>query len=492
MLHTILSLALTTYAPPEQPPAADDAPAPEDGKAPADAPTTETTTETNPEATEETTTETTTGADANADEPAGPTFVPGVQAFLRGEGRINPDFNSGGGGANQGAVLERVRLQALASWGPVSAFAQAQDARSWGFEASSASNEANTDLHQGWMQLGGKKDALDGFVRLGRQEITIGNQRLIGPLAWMPNARSFDAAMFHGQAGRFELDLFGAMMQPPGVVSAPDPMDPMAPPLTANSNGAQLAGLVFGVDIHKAVNAQVVGLFDRADARNDALTFDRQIANTGLRVFGEPIDGLKYDAEGNVQFGENNTRTHFAWAWAARVDYVYKKPKVKPGAHVGYAMASGESCTGDPSADPAEPCGATDSNEFFNFYPTNHMHYGFADLMGWRNMRELEAGVMIAIPEVLEKLEVKYHYFQLNVPDGRWSNAGGANVGAGWDPDNDDRNLGHEIDVFAVIKPWKPLFIQPGYGVFIPVGAGKKIGGDDPQHYLWLWLVAEF
>lgn len=419
-----------------------------------------------------------------------PTFTPGVHAFLRGEGRINPDFAADAGAENQAAVLERVRLQLLANWGPVSGFVQFQDARSWGFEGSTVSNEANTDLHQGWMELGGKKNDLSGFIRLGRQQINIGNQRLIGALGWAATARSFDTIMLHGQAGRFKLDLFGAMLQMPGQVSAPDPMDPMAPDLTANTAGNQLVGLVFGADIHDAIKAELVGLYERADARNGALGFERNIANTGLRLFGEPVKGLKYDAEGNVQFGNNQTRKHFAWAWAARVDYVYGKPKVKPGVHVGYAMASGEACTGDPSA--GEACGNAQSREFFNFYPTNHMHYGFVDLLGWRNMRELEAGVMIAIPAVLKKLEVKYHFQQLNDPTGRWSNAGGASVGAGWDPTNTARTLGHQIDLYAVIKPWEVLFIQPGYGVFLPAGAGESLGGTDPQHFLWLWMMVTF
>ena len=424
-----------------------------------------------------------------------PTFHPGVQAFLRGEGRINPDFESGGGAcircqADQGAVLQRVRLQALAIWGPVSGFAQVQDARSWGFEASTASNDANTDLHQGYMELGGGDDRMSGFVRAGRQEILIGQQRLIGPLAWMPNARSFDALRIHGQFGKFSLDVFGVMLQPPGVVTAPDPMDPSNPPLTEDSAGGQLAGGLFAAKVHKAFNGEVLGLYVREGAKNNALAFDRKIGNAGLHVFGEPVDGLTYDAEGNVQVGTFNTRDHFAWAWAGKVKYVYKKPKVKPGAHVGYAMASGESCTNDPSA--GMGCGAADSSEFFNFYPTNHIHYGLVDRLGWRNMRDFEVSAMVAIPPIAKVISVTYHYFQLNVPDGRWSNAGGANIGSGWDPDNTNRNLGHEIDVIAVLKPWEPLFIQPGYGVFIPVGAGKNIGGPDPQHYLWLWLVATF
>ncbi len=344
------------------------------------------------------------------------------------------------------------------------------------------------------MQVEGSMAAreVSGFVRAGRQEINIGNQRLVGALAWLPNARSFDALLVHGQAGRFSFDLFGALLQPPGVVSAPDSTDPLAPDLTANSAGAQLTGLVFGVGIHDTVNAELVGLYDSADARDGALAFKRGIFNTGLRLFGEPISGLDYDVEGDLQFGENQGHDHFAWAWAGRLDYLWRKTKVTPGGHIGYAMASGEPCSGSPSASPPYACGNSRSREFFNFYPTNHMHYGFVDLAGWRNIRDLEAGLMIAHSPVLKRLEVKYHFLQLQNSTGRWSNAGGASVGIGWDPTNRDHNLGHEVDVFAVLKPWKPLLVQLGYGVFIPVGAGKKLGGSDPQHFLWLWLVVGF
>lgn len=426
-----------------------------------------------------------------AGQGGGLSFSPGVQTFLRGEGRLNPDFDANGGAADLGQVLERVRIQAHAKWGPVSGFVQVQDARTWGFEGSTVSNEANTDLHQGWGQVGGERGKLSGYVRAGRQEIAIGKQRLIGPLAWMPNARSFDALALHGAYGNYSLDGFLAIMQPMGTVTEPDPTDPTAPDLTADSQGAQLAGLWFGARPHKAINAEILGLVLRNDGQNGNINFERTLGNVGARLWGEPLDGLTYDAEANVQFGDNNGRDHLAWAWAADLQYVHKKLKrVKPGAAVGYAMGSGEECVNAPG-DPAG-CGAAESTEFFNFFPTNHLHYGFVDLLGWRNMRNLEAQVFVGIPKIAKKIGVKYHFFQLQEAAGRWSNAGGANVGVGWDETNTDNNLGHEIDIFAVFKPWEPLFIQPGYGVFLPTGAGKTLGGDDPQHYLWLWMVFEF
>ena len=133
-------------------------------------------------------------------------------------------------------------------------------------------------------------------------------------------------------------------------------------------------------------------------------------------------------------------------------------------------------------------CGGSKSTEFFNFYPTNHVHYGIMDLFGWRNLRDLEAGFNF-VPAKPLQFVATYHFFQLHQASGRWSNAGGANVGIGWDPNNTENNLGHEIDAVLTYRPWEPLMFRPGYGVFLPTGAGSTLGGPHAQHFAYLWLV---
>ena len=152
-------------------------------------------------------------------------------------------------------------------------------------------------------------------------------------------------------------------------------------------------------------------------------------------------------------------------------------------------MASGSRCTGSSAAGVAN-CGAATSSDFFNFYPTNHIHYGLVDLLGWRNMRDLEVSGSLAVDWFSASLG--YHFFQLNEASGRWRDAAGGQVGSGWDTTNTDRTLGHEFDVVATLKPWKPLMVQPGYGVFLPRKAGRTLGGDSPQHFVYLWLVTTF
>lgn len=413
-----------------------------------------------------------------------PEFSPGVQVFLRGEGRVNPDFGAASA-PDTGTVLQRARIQLAASWGPLRAFVQVQDARTWGFEASTISNEANTDLHQGFLELGGKADSrpLSGYVRAGRQEVAWGNERMVGSLLWLPGARSFDAVRAVGRASIVELDMFVALLSPRRTVVD----DSVDPPQSASSAGAQLAAAKLSLDIAKAVNVEGMALAVFEDAQDGDLSFERRITDFGGRVWGTPLAGLTYDVEGHGQVGRVRNQDHRAWAWAANLEYMYGKHRVKPGGHLGYAMASGHRCTMASDA-----CGNADNNDFYNFFPTNHIHYGIADQMNWSNMRDLEVAAKLGFDKLLTAV-LAYHYFQLQEPEGRWTNAGGGLVGSGWDPANTSRGLGHELDAFVTLKPWAPyLLVQPGYALFVPVDAGARLAGDTPQHFAFLWLVGTF
>jgi len=413
-----------------------------------------------------------------------PEFSPGVQVFLRGQGRVNPDFGAGSA-QNTGTVLERARIQLGATWGPLKAFVQVQDARAWGFEASTTSNQANTDLHQGFLELGGESEtrSLSGYVRAGRQEVAWGKQRMVGSLLWLPGARSFDAVRAVGKASIVELDMFVALLSPRATL-----VDPSTdPPQSEKSAGAQLAAGKLSFDIHKAINVEGMALSVFEDGTAADLSFERRIADFGGRVWGAPLAGLTYDVEGHGQVGRVRDQDHRAWAWAANVGYMYGKHRVKPGGHVGYAMASGHQCTMA-----TEACGNADNNDFYNFFPTNHIHYGIADQMNWSNMRDLEVAAKLGFDKLLTAV-LAYHYFQLQEPDGRWTNAGGGLVGSGWDPTNTGRGLGHELDAFVTLKPWDShLMVQPGYALFLPVDAGARLAGDTPQHFAFLWLVGTF
>jgi len=94
----------------------------------------------------------------------------------------------------EGHIYQRARLGVNAVVSEdTQAFLQIQDSRVWGFETSTLDNTQNADFHQAWGQW--KKQWSDAGVRLrgGRQELSYGNERILGAVGWSNVGRSFDA-----------------------------------------------------------------------------------------------------------------------------------------------------------------------------------------------------------------------------------------------------------------------------------------------------------
>jgi hypothetical protein len=411
-------------------------------------------------------------------------FEPGVMVFLRGQTRQNPDFTQAGPDATE--VLSRLRLQALLRWRGLSGFAQVQDHRAWGSRGEGDA-AGGLGFQQGWIEVKGRTESgASGSIKVGRQEIGWGKHRLIGTFPWAPQGRSFDALRLQGELRWAGLELFYAMMERPRTFEVSDASTEPPTPLAVHTQGAHLAAAKLHMTPHRAFGAELMSLFDIADASPTELTRDRMIADIGARVWGEPVDGVTYDVEAHGQFGRMGSLAHRAWAAAAIVRAAAPTEPVMPGVQLGYAIASGHACTGATDA----ACAPTQSNDFFNFYPTNHPHYGILDRFGWSNMRDAEAGLFLKKDDLIEVSAI-YHFFQMNQRGGRWRDSGGNIIGAGWDVDEESLTLGHEVDVLVTAKLWKPLWLQPGYGVFVPTAAGARLAGPDTQHFVFLWIIFE-
>ena len=255
-----------------------------------------------------------------------------------------------------------------------------------------------------------------------------------------------------------------------------------------HTRGVTLGAIRLGLEPHEAANVEVMALVDRAGPSPTQRERDRLVADAGVHVFGEPVkDVLTYDVEPHGQLGRWNGARHRAWAFAGIVRAQLPKPEVHPGLHLGYAMGSGNACTGEPGT----TCSPIIRREFFNFYPTNHPPYGNLDLNDWSNLHDAEGGVFVREDSGFEVSAI-YHSFWLNDPRGAWTDSGSRLVGTGWDPTNIEAHLGQELDVILTYTPWAPLMIQPGYGFFVPGAAARRIAGGDVQHFVYLWAVLTF
>src|ERR1043166_7575731 len=104
--------------------------------------------------------------------------------------------------------LERIRINLdFKVTDDIEVFVQPQDQRTWGQEASVLSDERNLDVHQGFAEI---RNLLDQplSVKLGRQELSYGDQHLISPLDWNNVSRAWDGIKLHYTPGPVMLDAF--------------------------------------------------------------------------------------------------------------------------------------------------------------------------------------------------------------------------------------------------------------------------------------------
>jgi hypothetical protein len=396
------------------------------------------------------------------------TLTPLLEARFRPEVRANVYGNGVQLAKSLHFVTSRVRLGLDGQWKFLRVMMQIQDARLFGTRPG-FDDGGSFALHQGILEFGNDDR---GYVRVGRQEINYGNQRMIGALDWLMGARSFDALRLHGFFGdKVEVDAFGSMLarQQDFIVD-----DTVTPPVTEQNNGSYLAAInaIYKHSAKLRMEGYVLYRHDRPFAavplapRND-------IISPGVFVTGVPVDGLKYTGELTMQGGKQVGQAFFAFAVSGDVEYTFDA-KWKPTLYGGFAYASGN--------EQGEKLG-----EFNNFFPTNHKFYGAADLFGLRNLIDGHLAVGVTTPNSPVGLKLELLNMALADPSARWSQAGGLTLGQ--NAANTTRNLGQEIDALFKWRFVQWASLSGGYTVFIPNQGARNLGHDIATHWAYAMIT---
>ncbi|MBI1984222.1 MAG: alginate export family protein [Acidobacteria bacterium] len=393
----------------------------------------------------------------------------GGQIRFRAEVRQNSDLSAEASDARN-FVGQRLRFHVRAKVSDnVEAFAQFQDSRLWGEELSTASNDNLTDLHQGFVQV---KDFLaPGLgLKVGRQELIYGTERLLGAFGWDNIGRSFDAVKMGYSSTSLASDWFAAKL--------------VDRPSTGRGDRDQyLYGAYNQFFRQRPQHLEAYGIFFRDGLRTAGEIAGRGTKATGIMTLGARSDGtlrggLSYDVEFAQQFGHRGFDTHRARAFAAKVSKSLEEAR-KLGLGFEYDVATGDKGPADGR-----------SGEFFNLFPTNHPHYGYADQMGWRNMQDFRLMFTVAPVSPL-KFDFDYHNFYLLEARGPWRNAGGAVLG--FDPvGQSGTHVGEELDFTVAFPIQKHLKILSGYSLFVPGEFARRTRGPDNQHFFYLQTLVDF
>ncbi len=437
----------------------------------------------------------------------------GGQYRIRGEQKSETDFYDSYNDEDQlGFYGQRVRLWGVAKpTNDTTIKITIQDSRNWGqnekndtdgpglTDAGSGSTSQNTlDLHESYVLI----DEFFGTpfsVKIGRQELVYGDQRLVGAFGWSNNGRSFDAIKVMHRSDAFDIDFVTSKVRENNVTSSKNDND---------KDFYILHGTVKAIP-NNSLDLYIMSLRDGGStallSNNTAAVTanESQTLNTyGVRLKGAVV-GIDYTAEYVIQKGEINTAaTDYdvdADALAIRLGYTI--PGVPMGLRFGaeYAYASGD----DDSSD-------NNIETFSNLFPTNHGHYGNADQQGWRNM---EAWNVNASIKPNSKTSVKLSYWDFSLVEredgwygaGQWNGStGGIRSGTCIDA-NDNQcgaDTGSELDLSVKYKYNSAVTILAGVSRFFAgdrqedywrgTGGGGASADTEDLDYAWVQLTANF
>jgi hypothetical protein len=327
-----------------------------------------------------------------------------------------------------------------------------QDTRYWGVEEGSTvqtgDEQQATDLYEGYIDLRWIWD-LPLDLRLGRQTMHYGRERLVGTQDFSNFGRTFDAFRFKYSLGAIGVDIWSAKLadtNPP----------PPAPSTGFSDQDRNFSGL-YATRTGDRVEAVDIYWLRDIDKSAPPITPHPETKRhtVGARARGRLGAGFALEGEYSYQTGSagaNEALDIAAQALAAELSWEGKGSR-KPKAAVGGDWATGD---GD----------ATDSDlETFNqLFPTAHSFLGTMDYVGRQNIQAVHGQAEARLWRQFSG-EVAVHGFRLDEATDAWYDASG-NVKLPADPTRTHRSLGTEVDLTLRLGGIENTQLEGGYSRF--------------------------
>lgn len=358
-------------------------------------------------------------------------------------------------------------------------------------------------------------------VKAGRQYIVFGNQSIFGAFDWSNTGFSFDGIMLQystkawdSWAGWFrtsESDL--AQGEPLGAFHTNLPVSGSTNP-TLNNGSANIDSDIFlFYNQIKSVPGFVIepyyilysNRYNSGDNRNQGLGTPKH-SNQTRHMVGNRIEMRKgnFDAwnETIYQFGQmgddggpsagygNQKYLHInAWATRTWIGYTHYEWDWKPRLAFNFDYASGDgraNCTigGDTDCKTA--------NTFENLWGTNHIHMGYMDTIGWKNMMKPSINLQFR-PTKNDHIEIWATSLNLANTKDNWYRAT-QTVYVFSKTNNTTRHIGNELDII-----WTHFFMdgkvsfQAGYGhLFAGAYIQENLGTSTDQDWAYAQLWVNF
>jgi hypothetical protein len=336
-------------------------------------------------------------------------------------------------------------------------------------------HENRWDLQQGFFDIRVLGEEVPLTIRVGRQELQYGKQRLISPLDWSNNRRKFDAAKIFYQHEKFDIDFFYARPVP---ISVAEGLHRKPDTLREEAHFYGVYTTLKAIPNH-TIDLYFLGLNDKGRRVNaNGRAGDQSIYTIGGRIGGK-TGQLDYDGELAGQWGKFAGDTVHAWMGAAEAGYTFETCPGVPRLGIGFDYASGDDNPRDGTHD-----------TFNQLFPFSHYYLGFIDATARQNI--LASNVNLTFKPVKKvTTRLAWYTFWNDAKRDALYNAGGAAVrrnvfgGAGHD-------IGNELDLtikYAMDAHQSVLF---GYSHFWGNNFIRATGPSEDADYLYLQYAFKF
>ncbi len=296
-------------------------------------------------------------------------------------------------------------------------------------------------------------------VKIGRQTVFYGDNRILGPGEWCNVGRYFwDGAKLSYRLNKWKTDLFAAKQ----VMSNPYEIDIVHSPV--------FMGGIYSV-------------FTFFNPATDLFCILKSDKMNGLRSYtaGSRVDGnfsmLFYSGTFAYQFGDTGTKKINAYGYNTKLGYLLPKLWMSE-IGIEYSFASGDNDLHDKTY-----------KTFDGVFGAIDLFYGRMALFSWMNLKDYQINLDIK-PTRTFSITMQYHWFELAEKKDAWYYGNGKKqrhdpTGAA------GRFLGQEALMFLRVKINRYLETLAGYCYFLPGEFIKNTAGYNGESSLAV-LQTEF
>lgn len=341
-------------------------------------------------------------------------------------------------------------------------------------QGSMANSKTNTspvdenplDLHQAFIDYTINPDATTTFMlRLGRQELSYGSQRLVAVRDGPNNRQAFDAAKVTVASKNYKADFFYSHY----VAAKKGIFD------DGWNKNTQFWGsywVINKIPLLQNMDIYYLGIWKRKTSFDDGT--GREIRHSiGTRIWGKK-NNFRYDLEGLYQLGDFNHKQINAWTASANVSYECKRIAGKPELGLKAEFISGDKKNGD------------NNLQTFNPLFPRGAYFGLAALIGPVNLIDIHPSLNF---ELNSKLDWSMDYdifWRYNIHDGLYATNGSILYSG---QSTDEKYIGNQLSTELIYTPQTFLYFRAEFtwfnaGSFLKdVSAGKNIlfGGITAQ-----------